>query len=190
MPITKQQRDKIKEIFTGTSVVRIEVTFQGGGDSGDINAPEYYNKDGKKIVDEMPNWGMTKDPADTYAIGKLTLFNHVALPITVSTSRERYVWDNFSGPMTKRNETEEQTFKSVDEFIEDLVHGEAMDSGHDWYNNDGGGGSWELDLTTGERSFNMYQYEQREDTVLDTVDKWPGCKLVRKERKREGTKAA
>jgi hypothetical protein len=189
MPITKQQRELIKQIFTGTPVVRIEVTFQGGGDSGDINRPGYYDKDGKEIVDEMPKWGMTKDPSDTYTIGKLTMFNHVAFPITCTAEPVRYVF-NGTFPMKQQKYTEVRTFNNVDEFIEDLVHGEAMDSGHDWYNNDGGGGSWELDLTTGERSFNMYQYEQREDTVLDTVDKWPGCKLVRKERKRAGTKTA
>lgn len=192
MPITKPQRDKIKEIFSGIPVSRIEVTFQGGGDSGDINSPEFYNSAGALYVDRIePNWH-NKPGGITAVEGLNTLFNHVPLPITLTTSRKRhkYEFTTNGGTIIEYIDEDENTFKSVSEFIEDIVHTEAMDSDYDWYNNDGGGGTWELDLTTGERKFNMYIYEQREDTVLDVTDKWAGCKTARKERKRAGTKAA
>lgn len=191
MPITKAQRDKIKEIFTSTPITRIEVTFQGAGDSGDINSPEYYNSAGALFVNRIdPNWhNVNTRPA---VEGLTTLFNHVELPITITTSRKRhkYEFTATGSKLTEYIETDEETFKTVNEFIEDMVHTEAMDSGYDWYNNEGGGGTWELDLTTGERKFNMYVYEQREDIVVDVTNKWAQCKTARKERKRAGAKAA
>lgn len=189
MPITKQQRELIKQIFTGTPVVRVEVTFQGGDDSGDINCPEYFNKDGKRIVDAMPKWVMTNDPSDTYAIGKLTMFNHVTFPITYTVETLRYKFIP-GKPLSQEKYKSQRTYKNVDEFIEDLVHGEAMDSGYDWYNNDGGGGSWKLDLTTGKRDFILYQYEQTEHKVVNESNVWANCKTAPKERKRAGTKTA
>ena len=189
MPITKQQRELIKQIFTGTPVVRIEVTFQGGGDSGDINHPEYYNKDGKEIVDELPKWSDMEQVKERYVTGKRDMFNHVTFPVTCMAETLRYKFIP-GKPLSQEKYVEERTYKNVDEFIEDLVHGEAMDSGHDWYNNDGGGGSWELDLTTGKRDFILYQYEQTEHEMVNESNVWANCKTAPKERKRAGTKTA
>ena len=193
MPITKAQRDKIKEIFTGTPVTRIEVTFQGAGDSGDINSPEYYNSAGAVYVERIDNRWHNQKGGIVAVPGLDTLFNHVELPITITTSRKRhkYEFTATGSKLTEYIETDENTFKTVNEFIEDMVHTEAMDSGYDWYNNEGGGGSWELDLTTGERKFNMYIYPEPEaETVVNELNKWAQCKTARKERKRAGAKAA
>lgn len=194
MPITKSQRDKIKEIFSGTPISRIEVTFSGGGDDGSVDSPTYYNNAGVKYVAKIQDHHNKPDGSNPAVEGLNTLFNHVNVPFTVTTSRNsrKYAFLPTGGcKIVEGLEKSEDSFKSVDDFIEDIVHMEAMDSGYDWYNNEGGGGSWELDLTTGEHTFELYVYPEPEaQTVVNVMDIWAGCKTARKERKRAGTKAA
>lgn len=118
-------------------VVSVEVHFYGSGDSGSIEDIHF-------------NYA---DPVNT----KRANFNELKLPWVKARSawnETTKTWDYLI----------DETNISVTDIIEDMVYTAAAESGVDWYNNEGGGGSWTLNMEPGKAptlDFNIYYNETR-----------------------------
>lgn len=99
-------------------VSKLVVTFSGGGDSGDIESVDAYNA------------GQT-----------------AAIPLTAQipwSSDEKY-FNMDEGTWEKRTKEEVMTLEKI---AKDLTLQALEDQGLDWYNNDGGQGTLEIDFAT------------------------------------------
>ena len=99
-------------------VAKLVVNFSGGGDSGDIDSVDAYNA------------GQT-----------------AAIPLTTQipwSSDEKY-FNMDEGTWEKRTK---EGLMSIEEIAKELTLQALENEGLDWYNNDGGQGSLEIDFST------------------------------------------
>ena len=96
---------------------KVEVTFSGGGDSGEIDEASLLNAEGQIIS-----------------------LNGVTLDWHHTTSHI----DQVKGGWVK---TTKVVNKSLTDVLVQITENALEESGHDWYNNDGGEGSLTIDLS-------------------------------------------
>lgn len=120
---TDAERDRLIGLLKSLDVGRVDVQFSGGGDSGSINMVEFLSNE----KDEKSYSGFRKlDVAGT------------SVP---DVPRTREIWND----MSKSWETIHDTVTtSLGKYAEQLCYDALEESGLDWYNNDGGYGSFAI----------------------------------------------
>jgi hypothetical protein len=132
-PDLKKSRAAFAALVRSAGIDSITVSFEGSGDSGSI-----------------------EDVYVTPATVDLRAPFACALPL----AKTRYVFNN--GTFKATHYTEEKNFSDLHELITEFAYNEISLTDVDWYNNDGGGGSWELNnIQTDDPllTFTVYQYE-------------------------------
>jgi hypothetical protein len=99
-------------------VAKLIVNFSGGGDSGDIESVDAYNADMKT---EIP------------------------LTTQIPWSSDGNYFNMNKGTWEKRTKEEVMTLEKI---AKELTFKALEDQGLDWYNNDGGQGTLEIDFST------------------------------------------
>ena len=132
-------------------VTRIEVDFSGGGDSGQINGIEYYNGDQQKITDDFV-------PKQKYVSGTgwvtVSEPKHKLPPVGTQTKRKG-VRDEETG---KYSHKEVEVPVTVEGALEEHVYERLSNCGVDWYNNEGGQGTYWFRLSD-DKSVWRYDFE-------------------------------
>ena len=125
---------------------KVEITFSGSGDSGQIDSISYVSVDdqstafspgGEKIV-----WANSTTRYDKDAVRKDDKGN----PITSSDGTP------LKGDWIKTSKDEETT---LDAAVEDFIYRLLESTGHDWYNNEGGQGEVSIEVTENEINLNI-----------------------------------
>lgn len=121
------------EILKAESIDRIEVGFSGGGDSGQLDSVRYYVQDQDVTKTYCDSW--------TYKDGKkVTTPAEKTLPTIKDWSREYgYIEEE-----DRYGYTPKLVEFSVGGIVENHVYAELESSGVDWYNNEGGQGTYEF----------------------------------------------
>lgn len=119
------------KILKGEGIDRIKVDFSGGGDSGQIDAVNYYVADQNVTNKYHSSW--------TYEDGKrVTTPAEKTMPIIKGWSRN---WIEEEG---RYGYTPKLVESSVAVVLENHVYDALDGSGIDWYNSGGGQGTYEL----------------------------------------------
>lgn len=110
----------IAEAMRNVGIVRATVDFSGGGDSGEFDEPQFWDAQGSEVTFDMPR---------TFLVG----FNR-------DFCFETRTW------VGSFHLSELPLDGAISGHVESVV----MQTGTDWYNNDGGFGGWSMDLASGE----------------------------------------
>lgn len=142
-------------------VTRIEVEFSGGGDSGQINGIDYYDSD-KRVTDDFV-------PKQKYVTGSgwvtVSEPKHKLPPVGTQT-KLRSVRDNETG---KYSQEEVMVDVTVEEALEEHVYEALGNCGVDWYNNEGGQGTYWFRLSD-DKSVWRYDFEVHVNYVVSELE--------------------
>lgn len=163
------QRDYYKSLFAEVvpylrkeGITMAECDFYGSGDSGDYSS---------FILGKGPGphtYSSTKDvtcmvPRDLFVKKRRVVYNE-------DTQTCSYEWDNVIGyqTWTEKPEEEQPDSVSVDHILERALDCVLDDTNIDWYNNEGGGGTFRLNIEDDDFSIflRVYQNEYTQHTCL------------------------
>lgn len=136
------EKERFLAVLRENKIQSIRVSFSGGGDSGEIDHVVFST-------------GIAEDSPDAqYRLCNLS-FDGFRKKAIFSEALRRYVEEQESVTMT------------LERFVERLCYDALEHSGLDWYNNDGGQGALDINITdSGELSFELevgINYQMTED---------------------------
>lgn len=137
---------KALAILEAAGIDRVEVRFSGGGDSGQIDDVRYFC--GEKDV--LSEYVATRKSA--YVDGKWEYVD-VPAPKALDTVCVTVVSHMYDTEKNKYVEVSREEKQSPDAVIEAHVYAELDACGVDWYNNEGGQGTYTFTLKDGKWTY-------------------------------------
>ena len=111
---SKEKKELLVNLLLAMGCTRVQVHFAGGGDSGSIEDVYVLDKDGSQI-------GISN--------------------VELEWEEESSVFNEHLNQWGKKFETK---MMSLDEILREITNQALEESGHDWYNNDGGQGDFNI----------------------------------------------
>jgi hypothetical protein len=131
-------------------ITHAECGFNGGGDSGDFDNPRFYAE--KQVQIKETTSGDPLPEKDWFFETRLVPFGD-------------RVYSNETSQWTDNPKWSDEHVR-LSQMVKDRADAWVESTGTDWYNNDGGGGEFNIDFTTGAVDGHVYQNE----TVSTTTD--------------------